>query len=102
MPNFSVNIPHALSTEEAVKRLNRFAETVGSNQQVSDLEQSWQGNDLHFGFKTFGIQIRGVGAVSADQLQVTGELPFSAMMFKGKIEAEIQKVLADLLSDPSA
>ena len=101
MPNFSVNIPHTLSTEEAVKRLNGFAETVGSNQQVSDLEQSWQGNDLHFGFKTFGIQIRGVGAVSADQLQVSGELPFSAMMFKGKIEAEIQKVLADLLSDAS-
>ncbi len=102
MPKFSVTIPHTLSTEEAVKRLNRFTETVGTNQQVSDLEQSWQGNDLHFGFKTFGIQIRGVSAVCADQLQVSGELPFSAMMFKGKIESEIKKVLAKLLSASAA
>ena len=102
MPKFSVTIPHALSTEETVKRLHRFTETVGSDQQVSDLEQSWQGNDLHFGFKTFGMQIRGVVAVSVDQLQVSGEIPFSAMMFKGKIESEIQKVLAKLLSDSTA
>ena len=99
MPKFSVTIPHSLSTVEAVKRLNRFTETVSSNQQVSDLEQSWQGNDLHFGFKTFGIQIRGVGAVSSDQLQVSGDLPFSAMMFKGKIESEIEKVLTGLLRE---
>lgn len=98
MPKFSVNVPHSLSQEDAKERLNRFTETVGSSGQVSDLEQSWEGDELHFGFKTYGIQLKGSAAVLEDQLKLTGELPFAAMMFKGKIESEIEKVVTKLLS----
>jgi putative polyhydroxyalkanoate system protein len=98
MPKYSVTVPHTLTQEEAKERLGRFTESVGSSDQVSNLEQSWEGNNLRFGFKTFGIQLKGVVAVEDNQLEVDGEMPFSAMMFKGKIESEIQKMLAKLVS----
>ena len=97
MPKFNVTVPHSLSEEEAIERLNRFTETVGNNDQVNSLEQSWEGNTLRFGFKTYGIPLKGAVAVAEGQLDVDGELPFSAMMFKGKIESEIEKMLAKLM-----
>lgn len=102
MPKFSVNVPHSLSEPDARERLDRFTETVGSSNQVSDLEQSWEGNTLNFGFKTYGIPLKGSVAVSEGQLQVDGDLPFSAMMFKGKIEGEIRKVLGKLMGAGSS
>lgn len=98
MPKFNVSIPHALHQEEAKQRLDRFAESAGSSDKVSNLEQTWDGNRLHFGFKTYGIQIKGVMTVADNQLDVDGELPFSAMMFKGKIESGVKEMLAKLMS----
>jgi hypothetical protein len=97
MPKFNVTVPHSLTQEEARQRLDRFSEFAGGSDKVSNLEQSWQDNALHFGFKTFGIAIKGVAEVADHQVNVDGEIPFSAMMFKGKIEAEVQKFLSKLL-----
>ena len=99
MPKFQTTVPHTLSQQEAIKRMNQFTETIGKSEQVSELEQSWQDNQLHFGFKTYGIPLKGVVTVTEEKLDVNGELPFSAMMFKGKIEGEIQKVLGKLMAD---
>ena len=98
MPKFQTNVPHTLSQQDAIERMNQFTETVGKSDQVSDLEQSWHENQLHFGFKTYGIPLKGVVTVTDNNLEVTGDLPFSAMMFKGKIEGEIQKVLGKLMA----
>lgn len=97
MPKFHVTVPHSLSQDEAKERLDHFKETAGSSEQVSDLHQSWEGNALHFGFKTYGIPLKGAAEVSEGQLDITGELPFSAIVFKGKIESGIKKVMAKLL-----
>ena len=95
MPKLSLEIPHQLSADEAKDRLLRFTEALQSKfqDQVGDLEQSWEGNDLAFGFKTFGIKIQGKIGVQDDKLVLDGDLPFSAMMFKGKIESEIRQQL---------
>ena len=98
MPKFNVSVPNPLSQEEAKARLDRFSEFAAGSGQVSDLEQSWEGDNLRFGFKTYGITIKGLVAVSEQQLDVDGEIPFSAMMFKGKIESEVAKSLAKLVS----
>ena len=98
MPKFQTTVPHTLSQQEAIERMNQFTETVGKSDQVSDLEQSWEDNALHFGFKTYGIPLKGIVTVTDYNLDVNGDLPFSAMMFKGKIEGEIQKVLGKLMA----
>jgi len=96
MPKFGVRVPHSLTQQEARSRLERFIETFGG--QVSDLQQSWEGDTLNFRFKTYGIQLEGGIAVTENELNLTGDLPFSAMMFRGKIESGIREQLERLVA----
>jgi hypothetical protein len=99
MPKFSVTVPHALSQQEATERLNRFVDVLREKfqDQVSDLQQSWDGNALGFRFKTYGIPLSGKITVTDGHLAVDGDLPFTAMMFRGKIESAIRDQLARLV-----
>lgn len=100
MPKFGVRVPHELSQQEARSRLDRFAERLQQKfeGQVSGLEQSWEGDTLRFQFKTYGIQLTGGIAVTENELNLDGELPFSAMMFRGKIESAIREQLEKLVA----
>jgi hypothetical protein len=100
MPKFNVNVPHSLSQEEARTRLERFAEMLEKKfqNQVSELHQSWENDTLNFRFKTYGIPLQGGITVGATELSCAGELPFSAMMFRGKIESAIREELQRLLA----
>jgi hypothetical protein len=99
VPKFHFEIPHTLSADEAKSRLERMIESLQAKFQdkVSDMEQGWNGNKLSFGFKTFGFKISGVVESLEQKLDVTGEIPFTAMMFKGKIEGEVKDQLARLM-----
>ncbi len=99
MPKLNLEVPHTLPQEEARDRLQRFAESLHGRfgDQAKDITQEWLGNVLSFGFKTLGMRIEGNIAVEPDKLVVTGDLPISAMMFKGKIESEIRKQLEKLV-----
>jgi putative polyhydroxyalkanoate system protein len=99
VPKFQMEVPHNLSADEAKSRLERFIESLQSEfkDKVSDLEQAWNGNTLNFAFKTFGFKIAGAIASLEKKLQVSGDLPFAAMMFKGKIEGEIRTQLERLM-----
>lgn len=100
MPKFSVTVPHTLSPQEATERLNRFADILREKfkDSVSDLQQQWDGNTLNFGFRTYGIQLKGKILVGERDLTVDGDLPFTAMMFKGKIESSIREQLERLMT----
>jgi hypothetical protein len=99
VPKFNLEVPHGLSADEAKSRLERFVESLKSQHgdKVSDLEQSWAGNTLSFAFKTFGFKIAGAIASLDKKLDVSGDIPFAAMMFKGKIESEIREQLSRLM-----
>jgi len=99
VPKFHFEVPHSLTAAEAKSRVERFAESLQSkfSDKVSDLAQSWSGNTLSFGFKTFGIKIIGDITAKDNQLDVNGEIPFTAMMFKGKIESDVKEQLARLM-----
>jgi putative polyhydroxyalkanoate system protein len=100
MPKFNVTVPHPLSQQDARERLDRFADVLGEKfkDQVNDLQQSWEGDTLRFSFKSYGILLKGGVTVAEKQLNVDGELPFSAMMFKGKIESAIKEQLEKLVT----
>ena len=99
MPKFNVEVPHQLSQEEARQRLDRFVDILRQKFQdsVSDLEQSWEGNSLRFKFKSYGIPLSGTIAITDNALKVDGDLPFTAMLFKGKIESAIKEQLTRLV-----
>lgn len=100
MPKFAVSVPHPLSKEEARTRLERFAEMIEAKfaNQVSDLQQSWDGDTLKFHFKSYGIPLDGGITVAEKSLNVAGDIPFTAMMFKGKIESAIREQLEKIVA----
>ena len=99
MPQFNVQVPHSLPQQEARERLNRFVDILRQKFQdsVNDLEQNWDGDTLRFSFKTFGVPLKGGITVDDKQLNVKGDLPFTALMFRGKIESSIREQLERLV-----
>ena len=99
MPKFGVRVPHTLTKDEARSRLERFIEMIQSKfaNQVSDLTQSWEGDTLKFHFKTYGIPLDGGITVEDNELNMAGDLPFAAMMFKGKIEEKFKELVSKVL-----
>jgi hypothetical protein len=99
VPKFQLEVPHTFTAEEAKSRLERFIDSLQAQygDKVSELEQAWNGNKLTFGFKTFGFKIAGAIASLEKKLAVSGDIPFAAMMFKGKIESEIREQLSRLM-----
>lgn len=100
MPQFDVNVPHTLTKDEAHERLKGFSEKVREHYTdlVKDVHQEWEGETLHFGFKTLGVRIDGDLTVNDDAVRIKGELPFTAMMFKGKIESVLRDEITRLVS----
>jgi putative polyhydroxyalkanoate system protein len=100
MPKFGVQVPHTLTKDEARTRLERFAEMLEAKfaNQVSDLQQSWDGDTLKFHFKSYGIPLNGGITVADKELNVAGDIPFTAMMFKGKIESSIREQLEKIVA----
>jgi putative polyhydroxyalkanoate system protein len=96
MPKFSVEVPHSLPQTEARSRLERLQQKFQN--QVSELHQSWEEDTLRFRFKTYGIPLDGGITVGETALNVDGNLPFSAMMFRGKIESTIREELERLVA----
>lgn len=100
MPKTSLSVPNPLTQQEARQRLHEFLPQVRERYQgqITNVEESWEGDTLHFSFSTFGIQIKGTIAVEDSEVKFTGELPLAAMMFKGRIEQSIRDELTKLLA----
>jgi Putative polyhydroxyalkanoic acid system protein (PHA_gran_rgn) len=103
MPSLKLTIPHELGQEEAAIRLKGFLEKVKQRyqNQVSDLEEKWVENALDFAFKTYGFHIKGRMVVEPADVKFEGQIPFAAMMFKGKIEQTIRDEMKRLLTSPA-
>jgi hypothetical protein len=99
MPGFDITAPHALGQEAAIDRLKGFVEKIGQRfpDQVSNLQEQWNGNVLDFSFTTYGFKIKGAATVEPEQVRLKGDLPLAAMMFKGKIEQSIRDEVAKVL-----
>lgn len=102
MPQFTVTVPHQASQQEATERVRTLVDRIVQSQggQVEVFEQTWTDNILRFGFKTFGIRLTGTMTVGPQDVRVVGDLPFAAMLFKGKIESGIEEQLQRMLGGP--
>jgi hypothetical protein len=101
MPALSLSVPNPLGQKEASERLKSFLSKLKEHYQdkVSNLEEEWPDeNHLKYRFKTFGFDIQGDAKVEAQAVLLNLTLPFTAMMFKGKIEQTLRDELTRLLS----
>lgn len=99
MPSIKIIVPHAHGQQHASDLLQGFMTQMKAQykDQVSDLQETWQENRLDYSFRTFGLTVRGAVEVHEQQVSLNADLPFAAMMFKGKIEQEIRSSLERVL-----
>ena len=100
MPTVSLTVPHALDLPEVEKRLKGLLVKIKERHgdKFSNLKEEWAGNSGTFSFTTYGFNVKTAVTVEPNQVRVQGELPFAAMMFKGRIEKEIRETLTRVLT----
>ena len=99
MPKVSVAVPHDLDQQEATERLKAQFGNLRDRfgQDVSDVEEEWDGHVLRFGFTTYGVQIRGTVSSGESEVTVAADLPLVAMPLKGAIERQIRGELEKIV-----
>src|ERR1035437_7475891 len=99
MPKLNMAVSHSLTQDEAVKRIKNLLNDVKTQfaDKISGLHEEWDGNMGKFKFLAMGLPGSGTLAVKASQVEISGDLPFAAMLFKGKIESTIRSCAESLL-----
>lgn len=99
MPAFSTEVSHTLGQTEAQRRLASFLDTIREKYEdrISEVTGNWQEHILDFALTTYGIKVSGKIAVEDQLVRMDGELPFAALMFKGKIVSGFQEALQKVL-----
>lgn len=100
MPKLNMVVPHRLSQDEALKRIKTLLEGVKTQfaDKISDLHEQWNGNIGTFSFSAVGFSVSGTLIVKASEIELSGNLPFAATFFRGKIEATIRGRAETLLA----
>lgn len=100
MPKLSVVVPHHLPQEEALGRIQGLLNDLKRQHadRFTDLEERWSGNDGRFSVKAMGFNVSGALSVQPSQVEITGDLPFAATPFKGRIEQAIRERTERLLA----
>ena len=99
MPKLSFAVPHSLPRDEAATRLKNLLEKVkAKNPDVEILEENIGEHSGTFAFKTMGFKVAGGLQIEDEKVQIDADLPFAAMLFKGRIESEVRGILEKSLS----
>ncbi len=100
MPGFNVTVKHKLPQGEACIRMKQLLQQMKIEyaENISDLSESWNGGICRFHLKMMGISIPGEIDIESGDVKISGDLPFTAMLFKGQIESTICQRAAHLLA----
>ena|SRR5690606_31297836 len=100
MPSFSMTVPHKLSQEEALSRIQKMLGELKKEHgdSISDLSESWSGNTGDFSLTAMGMKISGQLAVQPNDVALNANIPFAAVPFKGQIEKLIRDEAEKLLT----
>ncbi len=95
MPGFNAEVKHELGRDAAIEKLKGFLDQVKERypKEISRIQGVWEDNVLSYELTTFGIKVDGTLTVEEKLVRMEGNLPFAAMMFKGKISDSIKIAL---------
>jgi hypothetical protein len=94
-----VSIPHKYSQIEAVTRVKKILNESRSKlaAHLTDVEEKWEGNTLHFAFTAQKQHISGTLEVKDKAFDLYAKLPLALRLFEGRIEAMIQEQAGHML-----
>ncbi|MDR3108677.1 MAG: polyhydroxyalkanoic acid system family protein [Planctomycetaceae bacterium] len=101
MPQLSVTVPHSLSQDEAVSRLNKKLEQIKAENlyEVRDLvEDRPDTYTLRFSFKVLGFGVSGECFTKPDDVTINVELPVAAIVIKQMIQTQLTRELTTVLT----
>jgi hypothetical protein len=100
MGQLALDIPHALTQEEAARRLKKKIAAARAEHEgrVSDLREEWLEHKFSFAFKAMGMAVSGTVAVEPTLIRLAATLPMAAMFFKGAIEERIRKEIGTMMA----
>ena len=100
MPRITMEAPHTLGRDEALRRLKEKFDFARSQygSEVRNLNEQWTDHTLNFSFSSLGMGVSGTVKVEDSAVELNAELPFAAAFFKGAIESRLRAELGDLLA----
>ena len=99
MPKLSITVPHELGQAEAARRVGGLMDAITRKyaDQIKITEQNFGETSGTFAFKTMGMSVTGKAEIGDASVTIDCDLPFAAMMFKGRIEKEMRASLEKIL-----
>jgi hypothetical protein len=100
MSDLNLNIPHNLSSEEALTRIKKLLTNLREEHKdlIDGAQEEWEGNSGKFGFSVKGFDLGGVIEVNPSSVDINAKLPFAVSLFKGKIAQVITDKAKELLA----
>ena len=100
MSKLSLNIPHAQTQEEALRRIKQLLGRLQEEQKgaVTNVQENWDGPNGSFSFSAKGFIIAGTIQVMENEVHLESELPFAVALFKGQITTLITEKAKSLLA----
>jgi hypothetical protein len=99
MPRLTLEHPHELDQDEAVRRLKeKFAAAEAEHgHRLSHFERNWQDHCFTFSFRALGMSVSGTVSVEPRRILLDAQIPFAAMLMKRSIEDRLHGELNTLL-----
>jgi hypothetical protein len=99
MASIDMTIPHQLPQEEALRRVQTLLQRVKSQfaDKVQDLHEEWDGNTGLFKFRVMNFPVSGKLTVNPTGVDLDGNIPLAASLFKGKIKSVINEEARKIL-----
>ncbi|MEN9443339.1 MAG: hypothetical protein RIS47_229 [Bacteroidota bacterium] len=100
MPKIEIKEAHTLLPQEAQQRISTLISElkIKHKDQISDINEVWNGNKCSFSFKLMGFRTEGTIEVHQTSIELQGNIPFAALVFKGSIESTIRSQARQLLA----
>ena len=100
MPKFSMSVPHKLSQDEALRRIQGLLADLKAQHadRFSDLQETWTDHDGRFSVTAMGFKLAGSLSVKPASVELNGDLPFAAVPFKSRIEQVLRERAERLLA----
>ncbi|MEN8211040.1 MAG: polyhydroxyalkanoic acid system family protein [Thermodesulfobacteriota bacterium] len=100
MTKLNMAVSHSLTQDEAGKRVKNLLTDVKTEfaDNIKNLHEKWDGNVCNFSFSVMSFPVSGTLTVETSQVNLSGNLPFAAMLFKSQIESTIKDHATTLLA----
>lgn len=99
MAGLTMNIPHNLPKEEALKRIKGLLSKLKSEQgdMVSNVKEEWNNDGGNFAFTAKGFDLSGTIQVNENSIDIDAKVPFAVSLFSGRIKSIISEQADELL-----